>query len=390
MQTLAFSMASHHCGLNATAWIVDRLKAAPSGAPLHPDVSIAALLAAVDHHRVAAALSLDGGEGLPEATSKALAEFRRRRVVRLLTLAAELAAAVRALTAAGIPVVAFKGPAVGVLLHGGAARRDAVDLDLLIAPAAWEAALETLAGLGYRPLDPALAADRALRGGHALALLRRGAAASIELHDRLTPEDSPFPLSVLRPFERPAIITIGGVAIPTLSAEAATVFAAHHGWKHLWARLHWLNDIAVAARGDAVDWPAADDLARRLGCRRHLALALALAAEILDAPPPENYADAALASAAVRRAKRATAPLILASPPVTDRQAAYRLGLARVVALDLALLSGNRLRLAALRRRLKPTEEDRRFMPLPAFLRPLHYAVRLVRLSIRYLSFRRH
>lgn len=376
-------------GLTASAWVADRLKAAPSGAPLRPDVSSAALLAAVDHHRVAAALSLDGGEGLPEATSKALTEFRRRRAVRLLTLAAELAAAVRALTAAGIPVVAFKGPAVGVLLHGGVARRDAVDLDLLIAPAAWDAALEALAGLGYRPLDPALAADRTLRGGHALALVRRGAAASIELHDRLTPEDSPFPLSVLRPFERPAIVTIGGVAIPTLSAEAATVFAAHHGWKHLWARLHWLNDIAVAARGDAVDWPAADDLARRLGCRRHLALALALAAEILDAPPPENYADAALTGAAVRRAKRATAPLILASPPVTDRQAAYRLGLARVVALDLALLSGSRLRWAALRRRLKPTEEDRRFMPLPAFLRPLHYAVRLVRLSIRYLSFRR-
>lgn len=242
------------CGLTASAWIIDRLKPAPGRAALNPEVSADALLAALDHHRVAAAISFSGGEGLPEPMSKALAEFRRRRVARQLALMAELSAVVQALTAADVPVLAFKGPAVSLLLHGDAARRDSVDLDLLTAPAAWEAALETLAGLGYRPLIPALAADRALRGGHALALVRRGAAASIELHDRLTPEDSPFPLSVLRPFERPAIVTIGGVAIPTLSAEAATVFAAHHGWKHLWARLHWLNDIAVAARGDAVDW----------------------------------------------------------------------------------------------------------------------------------------
>lgn len=377
-------------GQTASAWIIDRLKPAPGRAALNPDVSADALLAALDHHRVVAAISFNGGDGLPEPMSKALAEFRRRRVARQLALMAELSAVVQALTAAGVPVLAFKGPAVSLLLHGDAARRDSVDLDLLTAPAAWEAALETLAGLGYRPLIPALATDKVSRAGKALALARGGGAAIIELHDRLTPEDSPFPLNVLRPFENAATVNIGGVAISTLPAEVAVVFAAYHGWKHLWTRLHWLNDIAVAMRNGKVDWAGAEDIACRLGCQRHLALAVALAAEILDAPLPENYSCAMLKDAVVQYARRATTPLVLAAPPVVDWEGAYRLGSGRVAALDMALLAGAGLRWAALRRRLKPTEEDRRFMPLPVFLRPLHYPARLVRLSIRYLSFRRH
>lgn len=377
------------CSLSASAWIADRLKPVPTGAALRADVADADLLAAVNHHRVATALSLADGGGLTATALAALTALRRRRTQRLLRLTAELAAAVRALTAAKVPAIAFKGPAAGALLHGGAVRRDAMDLDLLVAPAAWGAALEILAGLGYRPLEPVLATDPDLRNGQALALRRPDGTAIVELHDRLTPEDQPFPLDVLRPFDAATIVDVAGVATPTLSAETAIVFAAYHGWKHLWTRLHWLNDVAAAARNGKTDWAAANDLAQRLGCQRHLALAVVMAAEILDAPIPENYPRALLTNAVVQRAKRATAPLVLATPPIADREAAYRLGLGRTTALNLALLSGAGRRWAALRGRLRPTADDRSAMPLPVFLRPLHYPARLARLLIRNLSFRR-
>ncbi|MEW5991367.1 MAG: nucleotidyltransferase family protein [Chloroflexota bacterium] len=72
----------------------------------------------------------------------------RRRIERLLE---ELGAALRALAAAGLPVMPLKGAILATRPGSDPFRRPMADLDLLVRPADLEPARATLTTLGYRP-----------------------------------------------------------------------------------------------------------------------------------------------------------------------------------------------------------------------------------------------
>lgn len=73
----------------------------------------------------------------------------RLLVVRSLLLDRAAAAAIRHLGAAGIPSILLKGPTIGVWLYHHGEVRPYTDIDLLVAPAQFDAAKNALAALGY-------------------------------------------------------------------------------------------------------------------------------------------------------------------------------------------------------------------------------------------------
>ena len=348
--------------------------ALPSAPP--PELDWPRFLLAVRHHRVTPLMGpvLAAEAPVPEAVRAELTELRRKTALRMLLLGNETVRAISGLESAGIEAVALKGPALSVQIYGDPWRRLSRDIDLLVRPEALAGAMACLRRLGYGETGAMVSRD--LNG---ITLRHSHRPFPIELHLQLADDDRMFPCARLRPFETAVPVNIGGAVVRTLAPEAAAVFAAYHGTKHVWRRLCWLGDMAAMARGGAIDWPAAVTLARRMGSERQLALALVLAEDLLEAPlPPALGADARLAC----RARRAAAALwpVFADGGIDSDQAAFRrFGRLRYVWWDAALHTRPVARLASLAVRAQPSHLDRDWFRLPAGLGFLYPVVRVVR-----------
>ncbi|HLO78205.1 MAG TPA: nucleotidyltransferase family protein [Magnetospirillum sp.] len=330
------------------------------------------------HHRLVLRLPAPEMLGAPEAVRTRLHAMRQRAAGHNLLLHHALAEITAAFRRENVPIMAIKGPAFAALLFAEPLTREARDLDFLVHRQDAARATEILAALGYAP-SPTRTEPECLEFTHGANWPR------VELHTALASDDRLLPAAILRPFERSTTVTVGGEAISTLAAEAAVVFAAVHGCRHMWARLFWLADVAVAVRKGQVDWNAAFALARQLDVERQLALALVMARDCLSAPLP----DAATADAALLAwAEAAAAPLhcVLTTPPLTDRQAIYRIGLVRSLVWSASLYTRPAGRRAVLAGALAATEDDRRLISLPAALGWLYPLIRPFRILMRRLT----
>lgn len=344
------------------------------------DLDVPLLLKLVRHHRLAPHLdaALEATADLPELLRHGLETARRRARLRGLWHSGELAGLAAGLSARGIDVMALKGPAMALLLHGDASRRDCHDLDLLVRPEQAAAALEALEARGF-VLPSRGSAFHPGTTDHDLPLRHRGTGLIVEMHVRLVPEQRLFPLD---PWGAATTVTLAGTPLRTLVPSAALVFAAAHGCRHLWNRLGWLTDIAAAVRSPEIDWDETCALAMRLGADRPLALAAVLARDLLGAvPPPALTVARPLARAAASAAVLAPA---FTAPPVTDREAIYRIGPLRVMLWEASQFHGI-ARWVALRRHFRVPDSDRRAVPLPRWLEPLRPALRMLRIGGRLM-----
>ena len=151
------------------------------------------------------------------------------------------------LAASGIPCLVLKGLPLSQRLYGHPLVRDALDIDLLVAPETQRAAERVLLDHGWRPAlefpeTPArnrwhgrVAADRAfMRGG-----------AKVELHPRLCHNPHYFAAAFDDLWARSAAVNVGTAAFRTLGEDDEFVYLACHGTRHGWLRLDWLCDVAV-------------------------------------------------------------------------------------------------------------------------------------------------
>ena len=79
-------------------------------------------------------LTLGTPPAFTQALGEALSQFERDHVARALAMTAELVHVLDLFGQAAIPVFTFKGPALAQQLYGGLARREYVDIDLLVPP----------------------------------------------------------------------------------------------------------------------------------------------------------------------------------------------------------------------------------------------------------------
>ncbi|MGF1501924.1 MAG: nucleotidyltransferase family protein [Paracoccaceae bacterium] len=264
------------------------------GAPaeLAPADSDAFAVAAVRTHRVAGFLAGAGRlpDGLSRQAADRIADAARCEAFAALRQKAETLRLVRRLAAAR-PVV-LKGWPLAERLHGSAARRQAKDIDLLIASEALPDAVARLMADGYRPL-PEHALRARLLGSAALieecndlALRQPDTGHEVELHWRSHhfrgwPDLADLPGAV-----EPHGAADDAVRVP--SDGAHLVYLALHGEAHLWLRLKWLHDVRVLSLRRSTHLGEDLALAGRIGAGPALMRAIRLAGLIFGGACPEG------------------------------------------------------------------------------------------------------
>lgn len=226
-------------------------------------------------------------EGVPAGVLAALRARYDANALRNVVLTQRLAELLDLLAARGVEAMPIKGPALAISAYGDLALREFGDLDIVVRPAHFDRARELLDRCGYRPLTQLSAAgERALRASdHHLPLVHQETKVMVELHWSL---DNGRPGRVLDGewvWTNARRVSLLGREVPAFSWSALLVYLSVHGAKHCFGRLGWIRDVAgVLAAAPAGELSAAPDLAAAADARRRLALGVALARGMLDAP----------------------------------------------------------------------------------------------------------
>ncbi|SOD02904.1 Uncharacterised nucleotidyltransferase [bacterium JGI 053] len=230
-----------------------------------------------------------------------------------LALTAELLPAVARLEARGIPVAAYKGPALALQAYGDPSLRLFGDLDLLVPRAALDGAVAALQELGFTPQPFASEAQRraVLRDGHHLCLTR--APVIIELHWRFSKRMFGFAEALDGVWARLQRLPVRAATVPVLAPEDHMLGLAIHASRGLWSVLEWTLAIAVLARAvPAERWAEVGARAEAWGCARALQVSLLLSEALFATPAPAALWARLPADAATRALARAIAAHVLA------------------------------------------------------------------------------
>lgn len=305
----------------------------------------------------------------------------RRRIgairVRNTYLTNEMIRIVGMFAAAGIDVVAFKGPLLAALAYGDVGMREFSDIDLLIHQPDLAAATNILTSQDYRPLCPNREVlESAIFHFTENPFLRDDGFGSIDLHWRMTPRYFPFGPDGDAVWQRKIRAELAGGSVNTLCLNDLLLFLCVHGAKHGWRTFGWVCDIgALIARYPASEWPSMLEDARSLQSRRFLLIAAFLAHELTGVALPEPMMAAVYGDRSVIALGAETA------------QRMFRNGGARsffhewVAPLRSIESVGLRARYLG-RRAFSPTIEDWNLIRLPKALSPLYFLIRPIRLSV--------
>jgi hypothetical protein len=329
------------------------------------------------HHHLCAV----GGDGLPANQKARLKIATRVNAVRCAFLTAELVKILKSFLSHGIQAIPYKGPVLAAQAYGDVALREFEDLDIILRQRDLPKVHGIMLGLGYRPKYPWI-----LSPGTVGSLIPgeyiycdEARQSMVELHTELTLRHFPVMPDLEDLAERLVPLTLTGRDVQTISAEDMIPILCVHGSKHFWERLSWIVDISELLQASTgFDWDAAIRLAESLKAQRMLHLGLALAADLLEAPLPEEIrrrvgADLLVASIAIKVEER------LLSREWSPLGATHRLHFRRRMVPG--FMAGLRY---ATRLALIPAEEDWMMLRLPRPLAPLYMALRPLRLLHKY------
>jgi hypothetical protein len=187
---------------------------------------------------------------LPDGADDAFAESVRTERLSCLIQIRETLDVLALLRDAGIPALAFKGPALAVQVYADQAGRGPGDIDILVDPDRVEYAYRVLCAAGWlgdtsRPLPGPTATWRYLkRIYYELTLVDDQM--SIDLHWHLGPTRYGLP-TFAEVWARRVEVELAGVPVPTLSQPDAFVHACHHATKERWRTLRALLDVRLLA-----------------------------------------------------------------------------------------------------------------------------------------------
>lgn len=242
---------------------------------------------AIHRQRVAATVAPHAlALGFPPTTVDQFAQRDRHRRIMGLVQIADTVMVSSALRAAGVDHLILKGAALAAQTTGDELARAPGDVDVLVAPAAVQAATDALTRAGLTrdpgfcpapgsPLFPATA------GALQECLLRRDGR-EVDLHWRLDIAARclrwPFPMLL----QQAEYVTLGSHKVPTLGRSHAAIFNASHATKDAWPHLRAIVDQVRIQRG--LDLAAAAAEARRVGGYRRWKLSQGLVGLLLGNP----------------------------------------------------------------------------------------------------------
>jgi hypothetical protein len=308
-----------------------------------------------------------GFPGVPDPVRQEWKRAFQFNAIRNELLARESARILRLLGDAGIPVMPLKGIALAESLYGDAALRACADIDVLVAPRYAIEAFHLVVSSGYQPefTEPRLL-DLMVRYGKDLMMMTRqdsAGAYTLELHCGLV-WGGPLECELLREIWSDAgRKTFYGVPAFTLSPEWEFLYLAVHAARHGGPSLKWFVDLDRLGCQGTIDWKKLNEKARWLGWEPAVRSSLAVCASLFETP-----LDPALGSTPLPRRSGAPRP--------SDVPSASEI----LFSLRLLKTPGRRLRYLAIHLFI-PTLADCEFLPLPASLFFLYYALRPFRVA---------
>ncbi|HEX8119075.1 MAG TPA: nucleotidyltransferase family protein [Pyrinomonadaceae bacterium] len=323
--------------------------------------------------------TLEGSDGIPEHFHAKLREEYRKNATRNTLLAGELSRLARLFDAEGVPLLAYKGPALAQQAFGDIKLRRFVDLDVIVRHTDARRAGELLRSLGYaKPEGLTESHERfLLRRQHNLAYARDGGLMLVELHWEVAPAHFAALGIGEGVWERATSVRLFGADVRCPSSEDLLLALSVHGTKHLWERLAWVCDVAalVNSRSD-FDWPYVLERAQESRVGRMLGLALRLARGLSGAVLPAGLFEGDHDEVLSKLSAEVTAAMFASAE-------AQPIGFVRNVGFNLRARAGARERLDYLRFILTPTDGDLAAVRLPAPMSFAYYLLRPLRLALK-------
>lgn len=320
---------------------------------------------------------------IPEAISQRLEDEHHRIARRNLRLTKGLVDIVDRFEAAGIDALAMKGPVLAAQAYGDVALRHFGDLDLLVRPAQVVDATTVLEAAGWQreyDLSPAQT-EVYVRRNTEFPLYNPDRDIWVDLHWGPLNPAMVSAVSTAEAIERASSVEVGDHRIPTLADGDRLQYLAQHGTKHGWRRLLWLLDFVAGIRRSDVDIETGLEVARGTGGERAVLLGCALASEELGVSWP-----------AVIRRRRSAEPAL--EPLLRDSR--RWLWSASISNTDVPISALLRYRYRAHDNRwmglryvvsqvVTPSLADIERVDVPAWLEPVYWGYRPLRLTRQYL-----
>ncbi len=197
-----------------------------------------------------------------------------------------LGVALRALAAAGVPVIVLKGGYLAEAVYDNIALRTMCDIDILVQRESIPAAAEALASAGFDPQEHHLYPPPP--DANEYHFFHRQSGCLVELHWEIINPEYPFQLKPDAVWSAAIPARIAGVEVQALSpADLLCHLAVHAGIHSYNVGLRTLVDIAETIRRLSPDWKTLDARARQFLCVRPVWLTLTLARRLLGAAVPD-------------------------------------------------------------------------------------------------------
>lgn len=326
---------------------------------------------------------LEAADGVPEGFRARLRDEFRRNATRNTLLAGELARLARLFESEGVPLLAYKGPALAQQAFGDITLRRYVDLDLIVRRRDAKRAGVLLQSLGYRKPEGLTEAheDFLLRRQHNLAYTRDGGLMIVELHWEVAPAHfAAVPIGE-GVWGGATSVRLFGAEVRCPSPEDLLLALAVHGTKHLWERLAWVCDVAALVNSQAdFDWHGVLRRARESRVERMLLLALRLARGLSGAKLPGWLLKDSDNGSGVGGLSGLSAEVTAVMFSGSEYEP---IGFVRNVRFNLRARARLRERLDYLRFILTPTDGDLAAVSLPARMSFAYYLLRPLRLALK-------
>jgi len=295
-------------------------------------------------------------------------------------LAEELVGILGVLDSQGIPAVTYKGPALAVRLYGDLSLRGFGDLDIVVCERDALQARRLLIERGYAPERVETSdLNQFLRENHELLLYRGDGKVRLDLHWRCISRTACLAGDPERFLEHLETISIAGVEVRSLWLETYLLILCMHAAKHQWVQLKLICDIAEILAVPDLDWQYALHEAEELGLKRVLGIGILLAQGLLGAAVPPKLGQG-LKIDHTAKALAAQARTRLFEEP--GERWGLKGGITCQMEIRERFQDRTRVFFRYLWNKLKPTERDRWFLPLPSALAIAYYLVRPVRLAL--------
>jgi hypothetical protein len=319
---------------------------------------------------------------VPQDQMQALRKLQQTNLHKVLLLSRELIRIVDDLTARGIEVMPYKGPALAEVLYADIAQRQAGDIDLLIHPQDLARIREEVRELGYRPhLQFTPWEERAyLKSGYEYAFDGVAGPNLLELQWAIQPRFYAVDFDMEGVFRRAVTIDVAGQPMRTPSIADLFLILSLHAAKHVWGRLVWLCDIAQLMSRPVLDWEWIGAQAGELGIVRILRVTMLAANRLLGASIPAVAQQALADDSASPKLAEEIRPYIVSQPAFNVESASY-------FRLMMRLRERRRDRLRFLKRLVfTPGPSEWAAVRLPRPLFRLYPLVRLSRLAARLIG----